>query len=302
MKSKTEHGFLDEFIADGTHGQPAGTVTDDTEQALCIAASLANQGEWDPEDVSKQFVDWYKSAPFDIGRTTSQSMENLATNMSWEEAGRATQSKLPDDRATNGSIMRCAPLAIAYPYETEKLIQYSRESSIITHAHPRCAYGAAILNLTLANILTYTENPLERALDEVRDDAPESLISRLSSITETRENELSGYGDLTDTLEAALYYGLTSSSFFEAVTNAVNLGQDTDTVGAIAGAVAGARFGLEPTFDRNENSSVDLNLLHQTSTTGIRTLATHIHELENGVGTFPEEKMWRSYVSTIQDT
>jgi ADP-ribosyl-[dinitrogen reductase] hydrolase len=297
---KDEYGFVDSFLANGTHGQPAGTVTDDTEQALCIATSLASLGEWDPESASEQFVDWYKSKPFDIGRTTAQSMENLAANMDWEKAGKVTQSELPDERATNGSVMRCAPLAIAYPYDTQKLIQYSRESSLITHAHPRCQYGAAILNLTLANILTFTENPLLHALDSVRGDAPDGLVSRLSSLGETSEAELSGSGDVTDTLETALYYGLTGASFFEAVMNAVNNGGDTDTIGAITGAVAGARFGLDPTFGQNKEASVDRSLLRQTSTSGLLTLATCIHEIENGIGASHRNENWSMYASRRQ--
>ncbi len=294
-----EYGFLDSYQGHGSHGMSAGTVSDDTEQALCIATSLASRGEWDPEAVAAQFVDWHGSAPFDIGGTTSRSMEHLASGVDWDEAGEMTRQERSNDRATNGSVMRCAPLAIAYPNETEKLIQYSRESSIITHAHPKCAYGAAILNLTIANLLTYTEEPLSRAIQAADDDAPSDLTARLSSIEDADEASLSSSGDVTDTLETALYYALTSSTFFEAVTEAVNTGGDTDTVGAITGAVAGARFGIDPTLDQQESGSIDPQLLEEPNVTDLLLLPDHVHEIEDGVGTLPAERTWRDCISTL---
>lgn len=295
---EAEYGVLDSMVGHGTHGQPSGTVTDDTEQAMCIATSLATHGKWDPERVAEQFVDWYNSSPFDIGNTTAKSMEKLAAGVPWDEAGVATQEEFSQDRATNGSVMRCAPLAIAYPYDTESLIQYSRESSMITHAHPRCTWGAAILNVTIANIITGTEQPLQHALDSVRGDAPPPLVSALSDIRTVDEGELSSSGDVTDTLQTALYHGLTSSSFVDAVTSAVNRGGDADTIGAVTGAIAGARFASQPTLDE-DGKAVPLNLLGETTTTGLRILPDHILEIENELGTFPEDTTWRSTVSTI---
>lgn len=294
-----EYGFLDTYRGHGTHGMSAGTVSDDTEQALCIATSLASHGEWAPEAVAAQFVDWYGSAPFDIGGTTAQSMEHLASGVDWDEAGEMTRQERSNDRATNGSVMRCAPLAIAYPNHPEKLIQYSRESSVITHAHPQCAYGAAILNLTIANLLTYTEEPLSRAIQAVSGDAPSNLTNQLCSVEDVNEASLSSSGDVADTLETALYYALTSSTFFEAVTEAVNTGGDTDTVGAITGAVAGARFGISPTLDQRESGSIDTELLEEPNVTDLLLLLEHIHDIENGPGTFPAERTWRNHISTL---
>jgi ADP-ribosyl-[dinitrogen reductase] hydrolase len=53
---RAEHGRLDEMIGHGTWNQPAGTITGDTEQALCIARSLAEQREFDPADIAERFV------------------------------------------------------------------------------------------------------------------------------------------------------------------------------------------------------------------------------------------------------
>ena len=55
------------MIVSRTHGQPIGTVTDDTETVLCIARSPAEHGEFNPADDADRFVGWKTSSPFDIG-------------------------------------------------------------------------------------------------------------------------------------------------------------------------------------------------------------------------------------------
>lgn len=104
------------MVGNGTWGQPAGTVTDDTDQALCIAESLVEQGEFDPTDIADRFVRWYESGPFDIGNMTRRSIRALKEGRSWDEAGRQVWEASPEgSNAGNGSVMRCPPLALAYP-------------------------------------------------------------------------------------------------------------------------------------------------------------------------------------------
>jgi ADP-ribosyl-[dinitrogen reductase] hydrolase len=61
-----EHGTVTEMLSHGTHGQPAGTITDDTDLALCIARSLVEQEAFDGDDIADRFHEWYESGPFDI--------------------------------------------------------------------------------------------------------------------------------------------------------------------------------------------------------------------------------------------
>lgn len=62
------------MVGNGTWGQPAGTITDDTQQALYIARSVAECSEFDPADVAARFVQWYDTNPFDIGNMTRRSL------------------------------------------------------------------------------------------------------------------------------------------------------------------------------------------------------------------------------------
>lgn len=72
-----EHGRVTEMLGDGTWHQPAGTITDDTELALCVARSLAERGSFAPTDVAERFVAWYESGPFDVGTMTADAIRNL---------------------------------------------------------------------------------------------------------------------------------------------------------------------------------------------------------------------------------
>lgn len=242
---ETEYQTLTEMVGHGTWGQPAGTITDDTDQALCIARSVVEQGEFDPSDIAHRFAKWYESGPFDIGIMTRQSIEKLTHGSSWDKAGQEVwEASVEGSNAGNGSVMRCPPLAIAYAAEPDNLLRVSRDSSRITHADPRCTYGCAVLNLTIAGYLTEEDEPIARALDQVGSDAPDELIGALEPLVAgERPDNLSTSGYVIDTLQTALHDAITAETAEDAIVTAVNRGGDTDTIGAVTGAVAGARFG-----------------------------------------------------------
>jgi len=242
---QSNHGRLEEMVGHGTWNQPAGTITDDTEQALCIARSLIEQGEFDPADIAERFVGWYDSNPFDIGRMTMKSLSRLKHGDAWDEAGQHVWENSPEGQnAGNGSVMRCPPLAVPFANDHEQLTTVSRQSSQITHADPRCTYGCAVVNLTIAGILGDADAPLQDALDDVGADAPDELVTALEPLARgVSPGTLETSGYVVHSVQTALHDGLFAESAEEAIVTAVNRGGDTDTIGAIAGAVAGARFG-----------------------------------------------------------
>jgi ADP-ribosyl-[dinitrogen reductase] hydrolase len=252
-----EHGRLTEMVGDGTWGQPPGTVTDDTDQALCLARSLVERGTFDPADVADRFVDWLASGPFDVGVMTRRSIERLRAGDPWDEAGQAVWAESPEgSNAGNGSVMRAPPVAVAYRDAPAELVRTSRDSSRITHADPRCTAGCAVVNLTVAALLEEVEAPLAGALDRVRDSAavewPEELETAVRPIAAGERDDLdlrtSGY--VVHTLQTALADALAAPDAETAIVRAVNRGGDADTIGAVAGALAGARFGASTLPER----------------------------------------------------
>ena len=243
-----EYGTITEMLGDGVHQKPAGTVTDDTDLALCIARSLHERREFDPADIAERFVEWYNANPFSIGQTTQWALYDLSTGFAWDEAGKRAWE---GNNAGNGSVMRCAPLAVAYQDDHEALVEVSIQSSVITHYDPHCVYGCAALNLTLAELLDGATDPLERTLDTLVGRAPVEVIEALSPICDAtpgspiEAERLDPSSYVLDTLRAALSHALAAESAEEGIVAAVNGGGDADTIGAITGALVGARFGTD---------------------------------------------------------
>lgn len=256
---ESQHGDVTEMLGHGTHGQPPGTITDDTEMALCIAESLVDRRGFDPTDVADRFVDWLDSEPFDIGLMTRDSLSRIRQGTTWDEAGMKVWKSRPEgSNAGNGSVMRCAPYAIAFRHFKGELTHVSQLSSAITHADPRCQWGCVILNRTLANLIRNDRDPLGDALEGIYG-APDELQEKLTKVQKVVTNDrgrdafeayLGTSGYVIDSLQAGLYFGLAADSAEAAIVRAVNAGGDTDTIGAIAGAVAGARFGATAIPDR----------------------------------------------------
>ncbi|WP_308444704.1 ADP-ribosylglycohydrolase family protein [Halomicrobium urmianum] len=246
-----EHGRVTEMIAHGTHGKPKGTITDDTELALCVARSLADRGGFDGEDVARRFLEWYESDPFDIGLMTADAIRTYRAGAPWDRAGAKVWEERPEGKnAGNGSVMRCAPYALSYDGLESVRGFVSKRSSAITHADPRCTYGCLVLNGVLAALVHGESLALESVSREVHPEAPDELCDALFELRDLSPSDPSPSGYVIDTLQTALYDGLSADSAEDAIVNAVNRGNDTDTVGAIAGAIAGARFGAESLPDR----------------------------------------------------
>ncbi len=219
-----EHGTVDEMLGHGTHNQPAGTITDDTEMALCIARSLAEHRRFEPKDIARRFIEWYDSGPFDIGGMTARAIRLLKQDVTWDEAGQRVWEGSPEGaNAGNGSVMRCAPYAVAFSEDFETLERVSRASSAITHADPRCTAGCAVLNRTLAGLIVDEEDPLETALAEV--DVPDELHDALAGVPEAVSgSELQNSGYVVTTLQAGLYHGLAAETAEQAIVDAVAMG------------------------------------------------------------------------------
>lgn len=249
-----KYGRVTDMIGDGTHSQKAGTLTDDSDQAIRLIDNIIEHDGFNQEKFAEQLVEWHKSEPFDVGITTSNAINNLRDGVAHDKAGHKTLEELGPNRAAgNGSIMRCAPLAIAYPDDTEALIDKSIEMSEITHADPRCTYGCAALNLILAKLIREgNNNPIEHALNHLPNEAPDELIDVLETVKSSSSIDPDTSGYVLSTLKTALYAGLNCNNPENGILVAINQGGDADTIGAITGAIAGARFGGNFRFRERE--------------------------------------------------
>ena len=235
----------DRLVRDMQAGRlPAGTFTDDTEMALALAESLLAQRPLDPADLARRFVAWLRTGPPDVGNHTRAVLSRVAAGEDWQRAAEAVQHRRPDS-AGNGSVMRCWPVALACRDDLDQLLADSRLQSRVTHPHPECVAGSAFVNATIYHLLRGTPpaEAVARALEDA--EVPEPLRAVIEAAPDRRREELANTGWVRHTLESAVWGLLTTDSFEEAVVQVVNLGWDTDTAGAVVGALVGAAYGLE---------------------------------------------------------
>lgn len=243
-----EYGTLREIIGGGWLNLPAGEVTDDTQMAICIASSIVERRGFDPEDISTRFVAWYRSNPPDIGNTTRHALRQLSSEVPWEEAGLNTHLAMRPRDASNGSVMRCAPVALLDRLDPEVNRQHSIDSSRITHANPLCTEGCVALNAAIATLLNDPHSNPVAVAGAVASSA--EMREALAAIPGHTAETLDSGGYVLATLQSAFWAVTRHHSFEEAVVAAVNLGQDADTTGAVAGAIAGARWGASAIPER----------------------------------------------------
>jgi ADP-ribosyl-[dinitrogen reductase] hydrolase len=244
-----EYRTLTDFVGGRV---PPGGLTDDTEQALRLARSLVDCGGFDGDDASRRLVAWFEGGAVGIGGLTYRVLSRVSDGEGWEQASKSAWEASPEGHdAGNGSVMRCAPVAVAYADNLERLAAASRRSSKLTHYDPRCVYGCELLDRTTAGYIRDDPDPLPAALSALPGDAPGELVAALEPVPGGLDaSDLSPTGYVVDTLQAATYHALTAGDAREAVVDAVNGGGDTDTVGAVSGAIADARFGASGLPDR----------------------------------------------------
>ena len=229
---------------------PAGSFTDDTEMSLALAESLLAHKPLDGEDLSRRFIEWYHAGPSDIGIHTSQVLSRIAGGAPWQEAAQLVQQQDPDS-SSNGALMRCWPVSVAHWDDADLLINTSRLQSVITHTHPDCVNACLFYNTLLRLLVNQTvSQPTDAALREAIMQAIELVdmgedLRTLVELAPVRTREtLRNTGWVRHTLESALWAVFTTRSFEEALVQAVNLGNDADTTGAVAGGLAGALYGV----------------------------------------------------------
>jgi ADP-ribosyl-[dinitrogen reductase] hydrolase len=234
--------LITDMIGGGWQQLDPGEWTDDTQMTICVIESILTKRVFDPDDIADRFVSWMRSQPKDIGVHTSRVLHAIENGTPWEIATRDAYMDNPSN-APNGSLMRCSPLSLYFFRHSEFLTELSPVLSRITHAHPDCEWACVFLNVLITELVGGERviNAIETAYNAV-DGASNELKDRIGSAMRAEcSAESTGY--VLDTLEVALWVFLHTESFEQAIVTAINKGGDADTVGAITGALAGARYG-----------------------------------------------------------
>lgn len=222
-----------------------GEWTDETSMALCLATSLLRCAGFDPVDQMNHYCKWQERGMFsstgeciDVGMTVSAALAHFV------ETGEPFAGSTNPNSAGNASLTRLAPIPMYYHGNQGAIIHYSAESSRTTHGAPECLDACRYLGLTIDRALAGSDKEQVLAGCE-----PGVLLTGTiqniadGSYRDKDEADITGSGHVVESLQAALWCFSRTDSYEEAILQATNLGDDTDTTAAICGQLAGAYYG-----------------------------------------------------------
>lgn len=250
----------------GSFNLPAGSWSDDTSMTLATLDSLKNG--FNCHDIMRNFISWIRQAEyppfdnvFDVGNICYRSIAKYELLGDIEHCGCDK-----DYENGNGSLMRILP-ACLYFYQKQKeegmsdeeAIEHIHAVSALTHAHIRSLIACGLYYFMIKSILDNEGTLMERLqmgvnagfcfYKSVDTDANElnyfKRIRDLEQFSFISEDDIRSTGYVVDTLEAAVWCLINTDSYKTCTLQAVNLGDDTDTVSAIAGGLAGLYYGYE---------------------------------------------------------
>lgn len=247
------------MIGHGTYDLPEGVWSDDTSMTLATMDSLINSNGINYNDMADRFCNWASKGAytatgvvFDIGLTTKKALvKYLETHDDAVNCGLSSM-----DSNGNGSLMRMFPIALYCYYNKLKdyeIFNIVKNSSSITHANEVSVLGCYIYVNYLLFILNgkdkYASYNMVKCLDydTYFDEDDIAYYNRIlkTNIGNLRIDDLKSTGYVVHTLESVFWVLLNTNSYPESIVGSINLGEDTDTIGAITGSISGVLYGYD---------------------------------------------------------
>jgi poly(ADP-ribose) glycohydrolase ARH3 len=239
-------GLLDTML------RAVGRYTDDTQMMIGILETLLEEKGFVPAVCARKFQENFDHSR-GYGRRIFGVMDRIRQGIPWDQAG--------TDSFGNGGAMRIAPIGCFYYADLEAIKANAILSARITHGHPEGLAGAVAQATAVGLAFQYSlsSEPIEpkkfldsitaqmtdidkgfaKALDRIKSIPRGSMLEVIEAIAGRYSLSLRAI----ESVPAAIGAFVLTDSFQEAVVLAVNLGGDTDTIGAMAGAIAGAYYG-----------------------------------------------------------
>ena len=245
-------------------GRPAGQWTDDTDMAIALAlATLAHGGAHTTaaqDDIVRRWVEWADAAR-DIGVQTRGVLSGLGGAPTAAAASAAAKQlhEATGRSGGNGSLMRTAPLALAYLNDPDVLWQVAQDVSALTHFDPAAGEACALWCMAIRHaVLEGTFDGMRDALHRLPADRRAHWEQRLDAAEAGQPWHFPNNGWVETAFQAAWcavvttpeqplhpqFHVFPAQTAGIAIERAVRAGHDTDTVAAIAGSLIGARWGM----------------------------------------------------------
>ena len=252
----------------GTYYMPSGTWSDDSSMAFATLDSIRENGEVNYSDIMERFGRWlffgeYTPAgkAFDQGNTCVEAIYKYEREKNYRTCG-----KTGEHANGNGALMRIMPVCL-YAYEkvlreewnVKQALECVHQVSALTHNHLRSKIACGIYYFMMKNIVEGCQSLLERLQNGV-DEAVRfyqgdivnyeeleyyNRLFHLNEFVKSHEDTIKSSGYVVDSLEASIWGLITTETLEECLLKVVNLGGDSDTIGAIAGGLAGLFYGYD---------------------------------------------------------
>ncbi|NTJ44993.1 ADP-ribosylglycohydrolase family protein [Agrobacterium larrymoorei] len=217
----------------GTWNTLAGQPTDDSEMAIALARSITEADGYNEKNALRAYREWMNSEPFDIGATVSSGLRGVQ-NIASE---------------ANGALMRVSPIGIlGSNFTLEQVGRWAELDAMITHPSVVCRQANILFAKALAYAITNNPTPSEiyRAVLAWSQDinAETKLVNAIQKAQSyPPENFERNQGWILIAFQNAFYQLLNCGSLEHGVVDTISYGGDTDTNGAIVGALLGAVYG-----------------------------------------------------------
>ena len=258
-----QKSLLKDMTGYGTYKVPEGTWSDDTSLMLATMDSIIEIKDIYFEDIMSKFADWINNSKytatnelFDIGISTKKAIMNFIDGKDIMDCG---MTGIKENG--NGSLMRILPFIYYLKFhnlnEDEKTLLINYASSL-THAHEISKLGCNIYTDYVTLLLDGVDKI--KALELLKNNDYSKYYSKSAikeysrilkgNLMETTIDEIKSTGYVVHSLEASIWCTITNNNYEDAVITAVNLGDDTDTIGAITGAINGIIYGIDAIPER----------------------------------------------------
>lgn len=251
FSQRDSHPKVTELVGGGPFNLKPGEWTDDTSMALCLAHSLIRRESLILKDQIELYIQWWRHGAFSVNRKCFDIGNTVAAALGrYEQSGDPYAGDTDPNSAGNGSLMRLAPVALFFFGKPDACISACGASSETTHraqeAIDSCKYFGGLLFGAIRGVAKkeLTEGVYEPYPNAWNRNKLEPAVINAAKTSHLKSrDQIKSTGYVIDTLEAAIWAFHNTNSFEEGAILAANLGDDSDTVAAVYGQLAGAYYG-----------------------------------------------------------
>ena len=232
QEARDPANYITKYHSGGIWDVDKGEWTDDTAMAYAMGCAIRDRKGFNAQAIMDNFLKWKldgefipRGECFDIGNTTIKALTRYA------EHGVVYAGDTDPKSSGNGALMRIAPIVLCAKYR-EHLGQLAVQQTLLTHGSEDCVLYSRVF------------------AEELYANAPLQQYRHLRLPVDTDRNDVMSGGYVKETYQCAMWAFQTTDSFEDCVIKAVNRGHDSDTVGAVAGMIAGVHYGASNIPDR----------------------------------------------------